>query len=143
MQVNYFGTLAMIRGFAPHFSARKQGVIVNVLSVLAHVSLPSMGSYCASKAATLSLTQGVRAELLPWGVRVCAVFPSTVDTAASADSPPPKLAPAQVASAIVTMIRDGSEESYPGAIASDLAGALRADAKAVEREMALGLPEPR
>jgi NAD(P)-dependent dehydrogenase (short-subunit alcohol dehydrogenase family) len=102
-----------------------------------------MGSYCASKAATLSLTQGVRAELLPWGIRVCAVFPSTVDTPASADSPPPKLSPAQVAEAVVKMIVDGVEEAYPGSIASNLAEALRQDSKAVEREMSMMLPEPR
>jgi NAD(P)-dependent dehydrogenase (short-subunit alcohol dehydrogenase family)/uncharacterized OB-fold protein len=143
MDVNYFGTLAMIRAFAPHLKKRRQGVIVNVLSVLAHVCLPSMGSYCASKAATLSLTQGVRAELLPWGVRVCAIFPSTVDTPASEDSPPPKLSPAQVAAAVVKMIQDGIEDHYPGSIASDLAAAIRQDGKTVEREMALGLPEPR
>lgn len=143
MQVNYFGTLAMIRAFAPFLKAKRRGVVANVLSVLAHVCLPSMGSYCASKAATLSLTQGVRAELLPWGVRVCAIFPSTVDTPASADSPPPKLAPAQVAAALVSMIRDGTEENYPGSIASDLIAAVRSDAKTVEREMALALPEPR
>jgi NAD(P)-dependent dehydrogenase (short-subunit alcohol dehydrogenase family)/uncharacterized OB-fold protein len=143
MDVNYFGTLATIRALAPHLRQRRQGVIVNVLSVLAHVCLPSMGSYCASKAATLSLTQGVRAELLPWGIRVCAIFPSTVDTPASADSPPPKLSPAQVAAAVVKMIQDGVEEVYPGSIASDLAAALRQDSKAVEREMSMALPEPR
>jgi NAD(P)-dependent dehydrogenase (short-subunit alcohol dehydrogenase family) len=143
MDVNYFGTLATIRALAPQFKARKQGTIVNVLSILAHVCLPSMGSYCASKAATLSLTQGVRAELLPWGVRVCAIFPSTVDTPASADSPPPKLSPAQVANEVIKMIRDETEEAYPGSIASDLIAALRMDSKSVEREMSMALPEPR
>lgn len=143
MDVNYFGTLATIRALAPQIKQRRQGTIVNVLSVLAHVCLPSMGSYCASKAATLSLTQGVRAELLPWGVRVCAIFPSTVDTPASADSPPPKLSPAQVANAVVKMIQDGLEEVYPGSIAMDLAAALRQDSKAVERELSLMLPEAR
>jgi NAD(P)-dependent dehydrogenase (short-subunit alcohol dehydrogenase family) len=143
MDVNYFGTLATIRALAPQFRQRRQGVIVNVLSVLAHVCLPTMGSYCASKAATLSLTQGVRAELLPWGVRVCAIFPSTVDTPASADSPPPKLPPAQVAGAVIKMIQDGVEEAYPGSIASDLAAAIRQDSKTVEREFSMMLPEAR
>ncbi|MGZ3410931.1 MAG: SDR family NAD(P)-dependent oxidoreductase [Xanthobacteraceae bacterium] len=143
MEVNYFGTLALTRALAPHLKAKKQGVIVNVLTVLAHSCLPSMGSYCASKAATLSLTQGIRAELLPWGIRVCAIFPTTVDTPASADSPPPKLSPQQVAAGVVKMIQDGVEDAYPGSIASDLAAALRADPKAVEREMSVALPEPR
>ncbi len=111
------------------------GVIVNVLTVLAHACLPSMGSYCASKAAALSMTQGVRAELMPWGVRVAAVFPSTVDTPTSAESPPPKLRPAEVAEAVVTMILNGTEDHYPGRIASDLYAGWRDSHKVVEREL--------
>jgi hypothetical protein len=41
------------------------------------------------------------------------------------------------------MILDGTEEVYPGPIASDLAAAIRADRKTVEREMSMALPEPR
>lgn len=143
MEVNYLGTLNVIRGFAPAMKRRGQGVIVNVLTVLAHANLPSMGSYCASKAAALSMTQGVRAELMPWGVRVAAIFPSTVDTPASADSPPPKLRPAQVAGAVVQQILDGTEDVYPGRMASDLYAGWRDSHKVVERELGMGLPEPR
>src|SRR5207249_1180510 len=58
MEVNYFGTLAMCRAFAPMLARNGGGVIVNMLSILARVNLPLMGSLCASKAAALSLTQG-------------------------------------------------------------------------------------
>lgn len=143
MEVNYLGTLNVIRGFAPAMKQRGQGVIVNILTVLAHANLPSMGSYCASKAAALSMTQGVRAELMPWGVRVASTFPSTVDTPASADSPPPKLRPAQVADAVIRQIVDGTEDVYPGRIAADLYAGWRDSHKVVERELAMGLPEPR
>lgn len=143
MEVNYLGTLNVIRGFAPAMKRRGQGVIVNVLTVLAHANLPSMGSYCASKAAALSMTQGVRAELMPWGVRVAAIFPSTVDTPASADSPPPKLRPGQVAEAVVRQIIDGTEDVYPGRIAADLYAGWRDSHKVVERELGMALPEPR
>jgi NAD(P)-dependent dehydrogenase (short-subunit alcohol dehydrogenase family)/uncharacterized OB-fold protein len=143
IEVNYLGTLNVIRSFAPAMKERGQGVIVNVLTVLAHVNLPSMGSYCASKAAALSMTQGVRAELMPWGVRVAAIFPSTVDTPASSDSPPPKLRPAQVAGALVRQIIDGTEDVYPGSIATDLYGGWRDNHKVVERELGMALPEPR
>jgi NAD(P)-dependent dehydrogenase (short-subunit alcohol dehydrogenase family)/uncharacterized OB-fold protein len=143
IEVNYLGTLSVIRAFAPFMKKRGNGVIVNVLTVLAHACLPSMGSYCASKAAALSMTQGVRAELMPWGVRVAAVFPSTVDTPTSAESPPPKLRPAEVAEAVVTMILSGTEDHYPGRIASDLYAGWRDSHKVVERELAQMLPEPR
>lgn len=143
MNVNYLGTLSVIRAFAPAMKARGQGVIVNILTVLAHANLPAMGSYCASKAAALSMTQGVRAELMPWGVRVAAIFPSTVDTPASADSPPPKLPPTQIASALIRQIIEGTEDVYPGRIAADLYAGWRDSPKVVERELGMGLPEPR
>src|SRR5690606_3290606 len=114
----------------------------NVLTVLAHVCLPSLGSSCASKAATLSLTQGARAEMIPRRERVSAIFPTTVDTAQSTDTPPRKLVPKRVAADIVRMISDGEADCYPGDIASDRIAAIRKDAKTVEREMALALPEP-
>lgn len=143
MEVNYFGTLSMIRAFAPFMKARRQGVVVNMLTVLSHVPVPRLGSYCASKAAALSMTQAARAELAPWGIRVCGMFPGTVDTKATRDSPPPKLAPAQVAAAVVKSIRDGIEDHYPGAMARDLFAAWRENSKVVERELANMLPEPR
>jgi NAD(P)-dependent dehydrogenase (short-subunit alcohol dehydrogenase family)/uncharacterized OB-fold protein len=143
IEVNYLGTLNAIRAFAPSMKKKGRGTIVNVLTVLAHACLPTMGSYCASKAAALSMTQGVRAELLPWGVRVAAIFPSTVDTPASADSPPPKLRPAEVAEAVVTMILNGMEDHYPGRTASDLYAGWRDSHKVVERELGQMLPEPR
>jgi NAD(P)-dependent dehydrogenase (short-subunit alcohol dehydrogenase family)/uncharacterized OB-fold protein len=139
MDVNYFGLLNMIRAFAPALRQRQQGVIVNMLSVLAHVNLPMMGSYAASKAAALSLTEATRAELAPYGIRVCGIFPGAVDTRMSANVPPPKLAPAQLAEAVMKALRDGVEDVFPG-VAGGLHAAIRADRKAVEKEMAAHLP---
>jgi NAD(P)-dependent dehydrogenase (short-subunit alcohol dehydrogenase family)/uncharacterized OB-fold protein len=140
MDVNYFGLLNMIRAFSPAMRERGQGLIVNMLSMLAHVNLPVLGSYSASKAAALSLTQAARAELAPWGVRVCNILPGAVDTRMSTHVPPPKLAPAQLAAAVVKAVRSGVEDIYPGAAAERLHAAMRADAKALEKEMATRLP---
>ncbi len=143
MAVNYFGPLQLIRALAPGFRARGRGVIVNLITVLAHVNLPLMGSYCASKAALLSLTQGVRAELAASGVAVIGVLPGAVDTVMTKDFPPPKMAPAEVAAAVVQAIRDGAEEVYPGDMAQGLRQGLATDPKAVERQLAQYLPPPR
>ncbi len=140
MQVNYFGSLAMIRAVAPGMKKRGAGVIVNMLSILAHVSMPLLGSYCASKAAARSMTQAVRGELGPRGILVIGMYPGAVDTRMSADFPPPKMAPAEVAQAVIAAIRDGTEDVYPGAMAEGMIAGLRADAKAVERELAGYLP---
>tara|TARA_R110002167_G_scaffold82367_2_gene224781 strand:+ start:31 stop:774 length:744 start_codon:yes stop_codon:yes gene_type:complete len=141
--VNYLGSLRLIRAFAPKMKERKAGLIVNLLTILAQANLPAMGSYCASKAALHSLTQGVRAELMPWGIRVLGVYPGAIDTAMTADFPPPKMAPAQVARAVAEAIRDNHEECYPGDMAEGLREQLLADPKAVERDLARMLPEPR
>ena len=143
MLVNYFGPLRLIRALAPGFKARNRGVIVNILTVLAHVNLPAMGSYCASKAAANSLTQGARAELAPWGVRVVGVYPGAVDTTMSADFPPPKISPRAVAEATVAAIRAGLEDVYPCQMAQNIYHGLRQDPKVEERELGKLLPDPR
>jgi NAD(P)-dependent dehydrogenase (short-subunit alcohol dehydrogenase family) len=140
MQVNYFGPLALTRAVVPGMRKRGAGVIVNMLTILSHVSMPLLGSYCASKAAAWSMTQALRGELAPRGIRVIGIFPGAVDTRMAADFPPPKLPPAAVADAVIDAIRNGLEDVYPGDMAQGLLAGLRADAKAVERELAGYLP---
>jgi NAD(P)-dependent dehydrogenase (short-subunit alcohol dehydrogenase family) len=139
MRVNYFGTLQMCRAFAPVLAHNGGGAIVNVLSILARVNLPSVGSYSASKAAALSLTQGLRGELARQGTMVIGVMPAFVDTAMASRVAMPKLPPTAVAEAILTALRDGIEDVYPGD-AADVAAALEKDGKAVERQFARMAP---
>ena len=68
MDVNYFGLLNMCRAFAPQMTARRAGLIVNMLSSASLSPVPRMGSYCASKAAAWSLTRCLRAEVEADGV---------------------------------------------------------------------------
>jgi hypothetical protein len=136
MEVNYFGTLHMVRAFAPAMRQRRRGVIVNMLSMVSYVNIPRMGTYCATKAAAWSLTQAIRAELAPDGVDVYGIFPSATDTTMSAHLTIPKLAPATVAAAVVNAIRDGIEDQCDGLIHEELYNALRTDPKSVERRMA-------
>ena len=114
METNYFGTLSMCRAFAPVLKTNGGGCIVNLLSILSRVALPLMGSLCASKAAALRLTEGVRAELSAQNTLVIAVMPGAVDTDMSKDFPPPKMPPEEVAQAALEAIKTGTEESYPG-----------------------------
>jgi len=140
METNYFGTLRMCRAFAPALKNNGGGCIVNLLSILSHVALPLMGSLCASKAAGLRLTEGVRAELDANNTLVMAVMPGAVDTDMSRDFPPPKMPPAEVARAIIDGIIAGHEEIFPGEMASGLREGLKADPKAIEKELAGYLP---
>ena len=141
MEVNYFGLLAMCRAFAPILRANGGGIIVNMLSILGRVNLPLMGSLCASKAAGLSLAQGMRAQLAGQGTLVIGVMPGAVDTDMTKDFPPPKIAPADVATAVMDAIEAGQEEVYPGDMAQGIARGLAVDPKSVEKEFAAYLPK--
>jgi peptide/nickel transport system ATP-binding protein len=140
METNYFGTLAMCRAFAPVLKANGGGAIINMLSILARVNLPMRGSLSASKAAGLSLTQCVRAELAKQGTFVMGVMPGVVDTDMEAEYPPPKLPPRDVANAALAALEDGVEDVYPGEMAQGVAQGLAADPKGVEKQFAGYLP---
>lgn len=141
METNYFGMLNMCRAFAPILKSNGGGTILNMLSLVSKVNLPFMGSYCASKAACLSLTQGIRAELAAQGTLVVGVMPGTVDTPFAVHYPPPKVAPEEVVRAALQAVEDGVEDVYPGEQATYMVGMLQSDPKAVEQQVAGLLPE--
>jgi NAD(P)-dependent dehydrogenase (short-subunit alcohol dehydrogenase family) len=140
MEVNYFGTAAMCRAFAPVLAKNGGGAIVNMLSILARVNLPLMGSLCASKAAALSLTQAVRAELAKQGTRVIGVLPGAVRTRMTEGVDVPKIEPQEVAAAILAAIAGDDEEIYPGEMAAGVKAGLAADPKGVEKQFGAYLP---
>jgi ABC-type oligopeptide transport system ATPase subunit/NAD(P)-dependent dehydrogenase (short-subunit alcohol dehydrogenase family) len=140
METNYFGQLAMARAFAPVLKANGGGAIVNMLSITARVNLPLMGSLAASKAAALSMTQGIRAELAAQGTHVLGVMPGAVDTDMTRDFPPPKMAPSEVVSAVLAALEAGAEEVYPGDMAKGVVEALASDPKGMERSFGKILP---
>jgi short-subunit dehydrogenase len=135
LECNYLAPLRVTRAFAPALIANK-GAVLNMLTILSRVNLPFMGSYCASKAAALSLTQGLRAELGPRGVRVAAALPGAVDTRMTAGLPIPKMSPAEAATEILDGFESGEEEIYVGDMARGLAEGLAKDPKGVERQLA-------
>jgi NAD(P)-dependent dehydrogenase (short-subunit alcohol dehydrogenase family) len=108
MNVNYFGALRMARALAPAMIERREGMIVNVATAFAKVNLPLVGTYCASKAALLSLGQALRAYLSEKGVRVITVMPTTIDTDMSRGANVPKMTTESVAGEILRHIREES-----------------------------------
>ncbi len=128
------------QGSGPVLKANGGGGMINMLSILSRVNLPLMGSLCASKAAGLSLVQGLRAELAAQNTSVLAVMPGAVDTDMSKDFPPPKMPPQDVVTAALDALENGDEEIYPGDMAGGVSQGLVADPKAVEKEFARYLP---
>jgi len=139
MEVNFFGTLAMCRAFAPVLVSRG-GTLVNVCSIIGLVNMPANGTYCASKAAGHSLLQGVRAELAPRGVQVVGVYPGPVDTRMTAGMDSPKTTPEQVAAAVLTGVENGDEEIFPDPMSAQVHAGLLHSPKQVEQEFAAAIP---
>lgn len=76
---NVWGFLAVTQAFAPLLIAAK-GHIANVCSVAGYCNSPWMGSYGASKAAMLVLSETLRLELAPFGVSVNSIVAGSIDT---------------------------------------------------------------
>ena len=140
MEVNYFGTLGMCRAFAPLFIARKAGMIVNVCSIIGMVNMPANGTYCASKAAVHSLTQGLRGEMAPHGVKVLGVYPGPVETRMTEGLEMPKTSPDAVAKAIVDGMAEAKPTITPDPMSSQLYGFLLKDYESAEKELGAVLP---
>jgi NAD(P)-dependent dehydrogenase (short-subunit alcohol dehydrogenase family) len=79
-QTNVFGLIALNKAFIPHFRSQGSGVIVNIGSISAEQGYPYTSVYEASKAAVVSLSEGLNAELAEFGVAVKAVLPGNMDT---------------------------------------------------------------
>ncbi len=78
--VNVFGVLDLTRRLIPAMRARKSGRIINISSVAGKVSLPFMGIYNASKHALEAISDSLRLELAPFGIKVVVIEPGPVAT---------------------------------------------------------------
>lgn len=80
MDSNFYGTLSMIRAFAPVLARNGGGAILNVLSAVAWAPVEGNTAYSAAKSAQWGLTNGVRLELAGQGTLVTALVPGPTAT---------------------------------------------------------------
>lgn len=143
MEVNYVGLLRLAQAFAPVMRARGADgpssavAWVNLLSIYALSNFPPHGTYSASKAAALSLSQNLRAEMRKSGVRVVNLFPGPIDDEWNQMLLPPKLAPAAAASAIMGALQGSVEDVFPGDVAQEWLARWRENPKGLERELSM------
>ena len=133
MNVNYFGALRMTRALAPPMIERGEGMIVNVATAFAKTNLPIVATYCASKAALLSLGQALRAYLSDRGVHVMTVMPTTIDTDMSRGADVPKMTTEFVSGEILRHIREESIDPPIGEEAERILEGLKNDPLALEK----------
>lgn len=131
METHFFGTLRMVRAFAPVLAGNGGGAVVNLLSTLSWVTYLNATSYSAAKAAQWSLTNGIRLELARHGTVVTGVHLGAADTDMMASWDIPKLDPAFVARAVVDGVARGDLEILVDAAAVDAKAALSADLRTV------------
>lgn len=142
MEVNYFGPLAVTRAFRSVLAANGGGSVVNMLSMAALVSLPVMGTYSASKAAFLSVTRSIRAEMVAQGTTVVGVLAVQTETPIGNRLPAPRLTPHEVASDALEAVQAGrSDEVTAGSLTQGAYQAFTADPKAFQAKMSTRLPQ--
>jgi short-subunit dehydrogenase len=134
--VNYLGVLRVTRSVAPGMIAKGHGVIVNVATAFAKINLPLVGTYCATKAALLSLGQALRAHLSDHGVKVITVMPTTIDTDMSRGANVPKMTKEYVAGEILAAIREERHDPPIGDEAKRVLEGLAKDAIGLEKMLA-------
>jgi NAD(P)-dependent dehydrogenase (short-subunit alcohol dehydrogenase family) len=135
-ETNFYGTLNMARAFVPVIEKNNGGAIVNVLTVVALASMPGLAAYNASKAASWSMTQSLRASVAEKGITVYAVFPGPVDTDMAAAIEFDKTSPADVAAAVLAGIEAEQEDIFPDPMSTQVYTAWRQDHKAIEKQFA-------
>lgn len=78
--VNVVGVLRVVQRVAPGMRRRGYGRIINVSSIAGRITMPGMGAYAMSKYALESMSDALRHELRPFGIRVSVIQAGGIDT---------------------------------------------------------------
>lgn len=133
MNVNVCGLIRVAQAFAPILKANGGGAFVQLNSVASLRSISDFVTYCASKAASYSITQGLRDALRKQGTQVVSVHPGPIATDMATQigfggtAEPPSL----VATAIFDALADGHFHAWPGSKAKRIGGAYQSFAENV------------
>jgi short-subunit dehydrogenase len=79
-EVNVFAVVALSQKVAPHLRAQGHGRIINIGSVAGRIARPLTAVYDSTKHALEGITDGLRAELAPFGVQVVMIRPGFIST---------------------------------------------------------------
>lgn len=80
MDINVKGLLYVSKAVIPQMTERKAGHIINIGSSAGKEVYPKGNVYCGSKHAVLAITEGMRIDLNPYGIKVGAINPGMVET---------------------------------------------------------------
>jgi NADP-dependent 3-hydroxy acid dehydrogenase YdfG len=77
-EVNVIGLAELTRQVIPTMKKQRSGFILNMSSYVSRISVPPLTVYASTKYAVEGLTDGLRRALLPWGIHVIRIHPSSV-----------------------------------------------------------------
>lgn len=80
IDINVKGLLYVSKAVIPQMTQRKSGHIINIGSSAGKEVYPKGNVYCGSKHAVLAITEGMRIDLNPFGIKVAAINPGLVET---------------------------------------------------------------
>ena len=80
IDINVKGLLYVSKAIMPQMVERKSGQIINIGSSAGRELYPKGNVYCASKFSVMAITEGMRIDLNPYGIKVCAINPGMVET---------------------------------------------------------------
>jgi NAD(P)-dependent dehydrogenase (short-subunit alcohol dehydrogenase family) len=80
MDTNLTSVFLMCRAFVPHMRGTGYGRVINMTSIMSHISLPGRAAYSSSKAALLGLNRALALELAPEGITVNGISPGPIGT---------------------------------------------------------------
>ena len=123
----------MIRLFAPTIVTNGGGAIVQILSVGALYSVPTVGSYSASKFAARAMIAAVRAELHREPVVAAGVFTGGVNTRMTPADYRSGISPELHANQVLDALARGETDIFAGAGSREAYDRLRADPEGFER----------
>lgn len=79
-ETNFFGLIRVTQAVLPSMRKQKSGMIVNISSIGGLISMPVLSIYNASKFAVEALTESLRVELAPFGIKATAIEPGNMRT---------------------------------------------------------------
>jgi NAD(P)-dependent dehydrogenase (short-subunit alcohol dehydrogenase family) len=79
-ETNFFGVLRVTKRVLPGMRQRQRGRIINMSSISGRIAIPIMGSYASSKFALEAVSDSMRLELHPFGIRVILIEPGYIAT---------------------------------------------------------------
>ena len=135
MAVNVFGLARMCQAFAPIVEANGGGAIVNMLSVACLVQYPPNGTYTATKAAAMSLTEVMKFELRDRGVEVFGIYAGWIDTEMAGHAAVDKASPDEVARNTMLGIETGDSDIDATAGVAQTRTALRDDPEGLRADV--------